>query len=528
VSLRMTKPTRNSRTGMYEIRKRVPDALYPLVRTGEIKRSLRTKDPQEAKRRAPAVLQAIDAILDQARLGLRCSQDDLEGLAGAYFRKRSAELLNQAQNEAWEDTVFEGAAASHEAVLDAPQPTVPIPDGDTTERSNPAEEAAAVEGMSQAAAQVTEEHGFFLRPELQRQLALLLYRAEGQAISAAEAKYRCLSHYDEPGYPELRPPEVRSLPRLFQAYATYQDFPSGTRKEWAARIDHFHAFLESKAPYRITRQDVRRYAEHLRDVGGRARKPLTDKGLNQGYLATIRAVFNWAVANDYLSSNPAEKVTIKMRANNRTTPKRGYSDEQISGILTAAREESTPFKRWVPWLCALTGARVSEILNARKSHIGQTKGIWYLEIREDTQKETDGTEHRSRLKTPGSARYIPLHSALIDEGFLDYLASVPDDDYLFPGKWSDQHGNRTKGPANQLRLWIHKIVPKSDGLSPTHSFRHWFISQARAVDMDADIRRQITGHKDIDVHGRYGPADIPHLAGALGRIPSPVSPLPAE
>jgi len=322
----------------------------------------------------------------------------------------------------------------------------------------------------------------------------------------------------------MRPAEARSLPALFQAYADHREIRSSTRKDWGAVIDHFHAFVDRKAPDRITKEDVRRYANHLREKGGITGKPLSASRLNQAYLASIRAVFSWAVDQDHLQHNPATKVTIEARADSERPAKRGYTNEELVAILRASREQTIPFRRWVPWLCTFTGARISEILNLHKRHVGKTEGIWYLQIRADTRRAADGTAHRSRLKTAGSARCVPVHPALIAEGFLDYLDSVSDDDYVFPGNWSDQHGNRTKGPANQLRRWIRSVVEVTDELSPTHSFRHWLTSKARRVKMDPDVRRQITGHKFTDVHGRYGPADIPFLAEALGEIESPIPP----
>ncbi|MCL1073035.1 DUF6538 domain-containing protein [Shewanella dokdonensis] len=66
----MIQPIRNKRTGMFELRLGVPKALIPYVK-GEkqsFKRSLDTKDQQEAKAKAPAVINELYGILAEARL----------------------------------------------------------------------------------------------------------------------------------------------------------------------------------------------------------------------------------------------------------------------------------------------------------------------------------------------------------------------------------------------------------------------------------------------------------------------------
>ena len=50
MSLAMARPFKHPRTGIYWLRKRVRDALRPLVGKQEVKQSLGTRDPVEARR----------------------------------------------------------------------------------------------------------------------------------------------------------------------------------------------------------------------------------------------------------------------------------------------------------------------------------------------------------------------------------------------------------------------------------------------------------------------------------------------
>ncbi|AKI02671.1 hypothetical protein IMCC20628_03991 [Hoeflea sp. IMCC20628] len=47
--LKMSRPVRHYKTGIYQLRKRVPDHLIEIVGKREEKRSLKTRDPHEAK-----------------------------------------------------------------------------------------------------------------------------------------------------------------------------------------------------------------------------------------------------------------------------------------------------------------------------------------------------------------------------------------------------------------------------------------------------------------------------------------------
>jgi hypothetical protein len=92
MSLMMTRPYAHSKTGMYWLRKVVPADLRERVGKHELVRSLGTKNPKEARRRAPTVLAQFDAILTAARVGSeRLTLKDVTALAGEWYRTAVAE-----------------------------------------------------------------------------------------------------------------------------------------------------------------------------------------------------------------------------------------------------------------------------------------------------------------------------------------------------------------------------------------------------------------------------------------------------
>jgi hypothetical protein len=74
MALAMARPWKHPKTGIYWLRKRVPDDLRTAVGEREEKFSLKTRDPLEAKRRHVVALAALEQRwapvrnLDQAQL----------------------------------------------------------------------------------------------------------------------------------------------------------------------------------------------------------------------------------------------------------------------------------------------------------------------------------------------------------------------------------------------------------------------------------------------------------------------------
>lgn len=67
--LKMSRPTKHSKTGIYQFRRRVPEKLIPLAGKREVKVSLATHDPQEAKIANAWILAEVEARWRQLSIG---------------------------------------------------------------------------------------------------------------------------------------------------------------------------------------------------------------------------------------------------------------------------------------------------------------------------------------------------------------------------------------------------------------------------------------------------------------------------
>ena len=90
--LRMARPVRHPTTGIYQFRKRVPDALRPVLGKREEKISLGTRDPSEAKEAHARVTAEVEARWRQLSAGVQTlSQREAEAVAGEIYRSMIAD-----------------------------------------------------------------------------------------------------------------------------------------------------------------------------------------------------------------------------------------------------------------------------------------------------------------------------------------------------------------------------------------------------------------------------------------------------
>ncbi|HXR86178.1 MAG TPA: site-specific integrase [Stellaceae bacterium] len=234
----------------------------------------------------------------------------------------------------------------------------------------------------------------------------------------------------------------------------------------------------------------------------------------ENHLIVVQTLLNWAFENKRIPTRP-EPVKYKAKKA-QGTRKRGYTDAEAKRILLAARAETKPYRRWLPWIAAFNGARIEEIAGAFVPDIEKINGIVCLHIRPD---------YRGReIKNEGSIRCIPIHSAVISEGFLNYVRKLPQHGPLFPDVTPDRFGSRGGNATKSIGRWIRDKLKLSDPrLSPTHSWRHRFESQHRMLGIRDDITDAITGHHDGQAATNYGEHYVKEtLYPAIEQIPNPV------
>lgn len=313
--------------------------------------------------------------------------------------------------------------------------------------------------------------------------------------------------------PEAPAVSLRGLFKGWWAEAENAGRSVSTKESYETAVEALVGFLGHDDAGRVSADDVVRFKEHLvTTTNPRTEKPLSAKTIKDSYLAGVRRVFEWAVDNRKLSVNPAAGITMRVGKKARVRNS-WFSREEINALLaqasSATRGRKEPLsrfeaRRWVPWLCAYTGARVGEMVQLRKQDVRQIEGHWVLAITPEaiTVKGNQGRE-------------VPVHPHLIEMGFLEFVRAAPVG-FLFLWSGTDRAAWRTA--KNRMVEAARKAVPDPN-IAPNHGWRHTF----KTIGIEAGIAERvldaICGHKPRTVGEQYGGVTVAAKAQAMGRFP---------
>lgn len=289
-----------------------------------------------------------------------------------------------------------------------------------------------------------------------------------------------------------------------------------TYEGYAATVAKLQAFIGHDDATALTPDDIIRFKDfRLAAVNPRNGKLISAGTVKDSDLAALKAVFGWAAANRKLAINPAQGITLRVGKRFRTRSK-GLSDIEANALLAAAssyhnkreRPKMVAAKRWVPWLCAYTGARVGELVQLRQQDVRLDGKVWTLNI----------TPEAGTVKT-AEARVIALHPHLLTMGFVRFAQAAPAGHlFLTLGKNGDVRGP-WRGVKNRLQEFARETV-KDPAVAPNHGWRHRFKTVGRSADIDASLLDRITGHAAATVGDGYGDYGIDAQFRAISRMPA--------
>ncbi len=290
-----------------------------------------------------------------------------------------------------------------------------------------------------------------------------------------------------------------------------------TRDNYSRAIDYFTEFLGHDDASVVSKDDVIAFKDYrLHQINPRTGKPASPKTVKDGDLAALKSVFGWAVDNKKIAENPALGVTIKVGKKVRTRPNYFRAEERCAILVMAqsyVRQDKegaklARAKRWIPWICAYTGARVGEIAQLRKQDVRQEEGHWIIHI----------TPEAGTVKNK-EAREVPVHPHLVETGFLDMVDSA-EDGYLFVKvETGKSPTGKVRALKNDLAEFVRKAVPDPE-IAPNHGWRHTFKTLARETDgIDPKVVDDITGHASRSVGDRYGASTIKARVMMMAKFP---------
>ncbi|MEZ2132863.1 MULTISPECIES: DUF6538 domain-containing protein [unclassified Sinorhizobium] len=288
-----------------------------------------------------------------------------------------------------------------------------------------------------------------------------------------------------------------------------------THESYANTFRLFSTFLGHDDALRVTPQDVVNYKDHrLSAINPRTKKPVSAKTVKASDLTALKSVFDWAVVNLKVPSNPAKGVTLKLGKKVKVR-ERDFTDAEASAILRGAnslahtklRNQTELAKRWVPWLCAYSGCRLGELVQLRKEDFRQQGGSWLMHITPEAGT-VKGKEFRE----------VPVHKHLIEMGLLDFVAAAKPG-YLF---MTIKPGNTFRGvwqsKKNRLAEFAREFV-KDPNVAPNHGWRHTFKTRGRGAGIENVTLDAICGHAPETTGESYGTVPLKAKVSAMAIFP---------
>jgi integrase len=276
------------------------------------------------------------------------------------------------------------------------------------------------------------------------------------------------------------------------------------------------AFLKHDSAGRVTTADVIAFKDfRLTELNQRTGQPISPKTVKDSDLAGLKSVFGWALGNRRMASNPALGINIKLGKKTRTRSKGFTEDEAVAVLTHASAHKSGPredpktaaAKRWGPWLCAYSGARIGEVVQLRKEDVRQLAGLWSANV----------TPEAGTVKNK-EAREISLHPHLIEMGFADFVEASPDG-YLFltPSRSGEIRGS-WRGVKNRVADFVREVVTDTR-VAPNHAWRHLFKTIGLENGMQERVLDAICGHAPTTVGGTYGEVTLRAKANEMMKFP---------
>lgn len=504
--LAMSRPWKHPETGSYYFRKAVPDDLRPLIGKREEKRSLRTKDPAVAKQRHTEVAAEVERAWRAYRAKPEpLSQREITALAGLIYNEWVGGKLTEEPGgpSTWSHVLRLNRQAREAGKLE--QWVGPVVD-ELLLRQGIRTDAHSRDRLIDAV-----DKAFTQAAEQLRRNAEGDYRPDPEASRFPEWEGKASA----PGTASTKEQSLTALIEGWWQEAKATGITGSTHESYRNTMTKLVAFLGHDDARRVTSADIIRFKDmRLAEINPRTGKPISPKTVKDSDLAGLKAVFSWAVRNQKMPDNPAAGITIKVRKLPRLRSK-GFTDAEAQAILHAAashkrgqeRPKTAAAKRWVPWLCAYTGARVGEIVQLRRQDIRCEEGRWIMTI----------TPEAGTVKDK-QAREVPLHDHLVEQGFADFVTAASEGYlFLYPSSDGDVLGP-LQGVKNRLTEFVREVVSDKN-VAPNHGWRHRFKSVGHEVGVAERVLDAICGHAPRSVGASYGDVTMKAKVAAISMFP---------
>lgn len=534
--------------GIYYAQIAVPVELQPIVGAKMKERSLRTKDPREAKRLMMPVIAEWNAQFDDIRARRALTDADKADAVWKHYTgtldrdEQARRLMPTAADLGAIADPFDKAVAAHRPVADAYFRRAKL---DALRKHLAAGETALINHEVDAYA---ADNGLLIdtassdRADIARQMM----RAEIEGLERTLERDRG-DYSGAPRDPIVKPVTGASreqakpgetIMELFEQYAA--ENPKGIATDTIAQarrdVGSFLDYAGHNLPaHRIDKKAVREWkallmkfpvkATESKEFAGKTiaqivrhnekvGKPvITHRTVNR-YLSGFSAFCSWLVNHGYLDHNPADGMFLKKPKDKTTVP---FTADQMNALFKSPlftgcqsadewRNVAKPgdvmirdHRYWVPLIMLYSGARPAEIAQLAVADVRQEHGHWIFHITE----EGDGEKS---VKTAGSMRVVPVHDELIRLGFLKYHDAMKKKGgaRLFPEAKRNARGQMIAEFSREFGRYLTRLKMKDGRGLSLYSFRHGAADALRRAGHLDEQFGFILGHTSASMTGRYG------------------------
>ena len=526
------------------IRVRVPEGLKKAYKTGEIIRSLKTRDYNEACKRIHLERVKIQSEFDEKQHQIKAGKKNPDMLSGYSDYELECLALR------W---FAEAEKRDKEADLKDNKVITPREKEDVLQElkeevAQTRNEALGVEREDEVHYGMTTAAPFLKRQDITFSSNSEAFKKLGNLFSKAlyESAQRNLRYWQGKTYRPIDPMFATSaghispsalgagLKKKVTLRALLDEYMQNPEKSRGISTQKNYKIIDRMLEemlgtdtfvHEITRENIKEVRDLLRRMPSNPTKRAPKKTLKEAcdlavehgwslmapatvnmHLDKLKAVLNFAVEEDYLNKSPATGISVKdeVRKKDKRKP---FDLEHLKKMFNAPLytkgadndDQRTITKRWIPLIALFTGMRLNEICQLELSDITEQDGVDVILIREDG--ETD----EKRVKTEAGTRYIPIHPELKKIGLIDYVFRMKGAGHirLFPDLTKDGQGYF----SGSFSKWFARFLKDIEIKKPKivfHSFRHNFRDAMRAAKIPHAAELQLGGWASDSVDEDYG------------------------
>ena len=297
--------------------------------------------------------------------------------------------------------------------------------------------------------------------------------------------------------------------------------------DYPGRIAVFLAIVGDKPIGSYTAEDMHRFRDVVDQIPVKAKQrfrtddPLLQIRLNgeiaipwpkidpvtvdAKYLSPIKTLFSHFVSLGIIDRNPLDGIASKrVKGDNGVAigaaeERLPFEPHHIAALRAVAnrKPKNSPDYWWIRVL-PRTGLRLDEFAVLSPLDIRQIHGRWCIDL---LHLDDGDPVHRERrreldLKTQSSRRVVPIHPALISDGFLDFVERrrirAGDRAMLFPQCRPDKYGCSSSALSKRIARQIDQVT--TDKRHVAHSTRHNFAAACDSAGVPIAVREKFMGH----------------------------------